>query len=229
LIYKKDIRLYIRSIDRYSHTFPHPNTAHESGILCHGGDLNPNRVIKAYLCGIFPWYNENDPILWWSPNPRCILKFEDFKVSKSLKKSINKNIYEIKFDTNFEQVIKNCQNTPRNSGKTWLNDEMIESYIALHNMGFAHSFESYYEGELVGGGYGISIGNIFCGESMFSHKNDASKIALYHLINRLKLNDFEFIDCQVPSDHLLSLGATTISRNEFLRHVENSLNNPKTF
>ena len=229
MIYKKDIRLYIRSIDRYSHTFPHPNTAHESGILCHGGDLNPNRVIKAYLCGIFPWYNENDPILWWSPNPRCILKFEDFKVSKSLKKSINKNIYEIKFDTNFEQVIKNCQNTPRNSGKTWLNDEMIESYIALHNMGFAHSFESYYEGELVGGGYGISIGNIFCGESMFSHKNDASKIALYHLINRLKLNDFEFIDCQVPSDHLLSLGATTISRNEFLRHVENSLNNPKTF
>ncbi|CAI8203272.1 MAG: leucyl/phenylalanyl-tRNA--protein transferase [Sulfurovum sp.] len=221
--------MYIRSIDRYSHTFPHPNTAHESGILCHGGDLNPNRVIKAYLCGIFPWYNENDPILWWSPNPRCILKFEDFKVSKSLKKSINKNIYEIKFDTNFEQVIKNCQNTPRNSGKTWLNDEMIESYIALHNMGFAHSFESYYEGELVGGGYGISIGNIFCGESMFSHKNDASKIALYHLINRLKLNDFEFIDCQVPSDHLLSLGATTISRNEFLRHVENSLNNPKTF
>lgn len=221
--------MYIRSIDRYSHTFPHPNTAHESGILCHGGDLNPNRVIKAYLCGIFPWYNENDPILWWSPNPRCILKFEDFKVSKSLKKSINKNIYEIKFDTNFEQVIKNCQNTPRNSGKTWLNDEMIESYIALHNMGFAHSFESYYQGELVGGGYGISIGNIFCGESMFSHKNDASKIALYHLINRLKLNDFEFIDCQVPSDHLLSLGATTISRNEFLRHVENSLNNPKTF
>ena len=221
--------MYIRSIDRYSHTFPHPNTAHESGILCHGGDLNPNRVIKAYLCGIFPWYNENDPILWWSPNPRCILKFEDFKVSKSLKKSINKNIYEIKFDTNFEEVIKNCQNIPRNSGKTWLNDEMIESYIALHNMGFAHSFESYYQGELVGGGYGISIGNIFCGESMFSHKNDASKIALYHLINRLKLNDFEFIDCQVPSDHLLSLGATTISRNEFLRHVENSLNNPKTF
>lgn len=221
--------MYIPSIDKYSHTFPHPNTAHESGVLCYGGDLNPNRVIKAYLCGIFPWYNEHDPILWWSPNPRCILKFEDFKVSKSLKKTIKQNPYEIKFDTNFESVIKNCKNTPRHSGKTWLNDEMIDTYISLHNMGFAHSFESYYEGELVGGGYGISIGNIFCGESMFSKKNDASKVALYYLIKRLEKSNFEFIDCQVPSDHLLSLGAKTISRNEFLKQVQNSLNNPKTF
>ena len=221
--------MYIRSIDKYSHTFPNPNTAHESGIVCYGGDLNPNRVIKAYMSGIFPWYNEDDPILWWSPNPRCILKFEDFKVSKTLKKSIDKNIYEIKFDNDFENVIKNCQNAPRNSNKTWLNDEMIETYIQLHNMGFAHSFESYLDGKLVGGGYGINIGDIFCGESMFSLQNDASKVALYHLVRRLKNNGFNFIDCQVPNEHLISLGATTISREEFLLNVQNSLNNPKSF
>ena len=221
--------MYIRSIDKYSHTFPNPNTAHESGIVCYGGDLNPNRVIKAYMSGIFPWYNEDDPILWWSPNPRCILKFEDFKVSKTLKKSIDKNIYEIKFDNDFENVIKSCQNAPRNSNKTWLNDEMIETYIQLHNMGFAHSFESYLDGKLVGGGYGINIGDIFCGESMFSLQNDASKVALYHLVRRLKNNGFNFIDCQVPNEHLISLGATTISREEFLLNVQNSLNNPKSF
>ena len=221
--------MYIRSIDKYSHTFPNPNTAHESGIVCYGGDLNPNRVIKAYMSGIFPWYNEDDPILWWSPNPRCILKFEDFKVSKTLKKSIDKNIYEIKFDNDFENVIKSCQNAPRNSNKTWLNDEMIETYIQLHNMGFSHSFESYLDGKLVGGGYGINIGDIFCGESMFSLQNDASKVALYHLVRRLKNNGFNFIDCQVPNEHLVSLGATTISREEFLLNVQNSLNNPKSF
>lgn len=221
--------MYIRSIDKYSHTFPNPNTAHESGIVCYGGDLNPNRVIKAYLSGIFPWYNDEDPILWWSPNPRCILKFDDFKISKSLKKTIDKNIFEIKFDNNFESVIKNCQNAPRNSNKTWLNDEMIQTYIELHKMNFAHSFEAYFDGKLVGGGYGINIGNIFCGESMFSLKTDASKVALYHLIQRLKQNDFNFIDCQVPNEHLMSLGATTISRNEFLLEVQNSLNNPKEF
>ena len=221
--------MYIRSIDKYSHTFPNPNTAHESGIVCYGGDLNPNRVIKAYMSGIFPWYNEDDPILWWSPNPRCILKFEDFKVSKTLKKCIDKNIYEIKFDNDFENVIKSCQNAPRNSNKTWLNDEMIETYIQLYNMGFAHSFESYLDGKLVGGGYGINIGDIFCGESMFSLQNDASKVALYHLVHRLKNNGFNFIDCQVPNEHLISLGATTISREEFLLNVQNSLNNPKSF
>jgi len=228
LIYK-GYTLYIRSIDKYSHTFPNPNTAHETGILCYGGDLNPNRVIKAYLSGIFPWYNENDPILWWSPNPRCILELDEFKISKSLRKTIEKEIYEIKFNADFENVIKNCQNAPRNSDKTWLNDEMINCYIKLHKMGFAHSFESYLDGKLVGGGYGINIGDIFCGESMFSLENDASKVALHALVKRLKKNDFNFIDCQIPSEHILSLGAKTIPRNEFLIHVQNSLNNPKEF
>lgn len=217
-------------LDKNSYIFPDPIYAEDEGLLAYGGDLNPSRIMTAYLNGIFPWYNESDPILWWSPNPRCILGFEDFKVSKSLRKVIDKNIFEIKFDTNFTQVMKECKNINRqNQEGTWIQDELIEAYTKIHKMGFAHSFEAYYNNELVGGGYGINIGNIFCGESMFAKKTDASKVALYFLIQRLKEKGFSFIDCQIPTPHLLSLGAKTMERKEFLLSVKKSSENLKEF
>lgn len=217
-------------LDKYSYVFPNPHDACDEGVLAYGGDLNPNRILKAYMNGIFPWYNENDPILWWSPNPRFILNPNSFKLSKSLQKTINKNIFEIKFDYNFEQVVKECSKIKRvGQDKTWILDEVIEAYISLYKLGFAHSFEAYYEGELVGGGYGIALGDIFCGESMFSKKNDASKVAFYYLSERIFSNGFRFIDCQIPSKHLESLGAVKMSREEFLFHVKESLLNPCNF
>ena len=149
----------------------------------------------AYTIGIFPWYNEDDPILWWSPNPRYIIELDEFKVSKSLKKTINSNKFEIKFDTNFEEVMVECKKVRENKEGTWIHQEVIDSYTKIHEMGFAHSFEAYCDGELVGGGYGINIGNIFCGESMFAKQSDASKVALYYLVQRLKEKGFKFIDC----------------------------------
>lgn len=220
----------IYPLDKNSYIFPDPNFANDKGILAYGGDLSPSRIMTAYLNGIFPWYNETDPILWWSPNPRCILDLEDFKISKSLEKKINKKQFEIKFDNNFKQVMQECKNINRDNQKgTWIQDEMIEAYTQIHKMGFAHSFEAYEKNELVGGGYGISIGNIFCGESMFAKKTDASKVALYFLVKRLKEKGFSFIDCQVPTPHLLSLGAKLINRREFLILVKKSRENLKEF
>lgn len=223
------MNLNIYPLDKYSFNFPNPLYANDEGLIAYGGDLNPNRIITAYTKGIFPWYNQNDPILWWSPNPRMVLDLDEFKVSKSLAKTISRNTYEIRFDTNFEQTIIECANARKHKEGTWILDEVIEAYIKLHEMNFAHSFEAYYDGELVGGGYGINIGNIFCGESMFAKKSDASKVALYYLVQRLKNNGFKLIDCQVPSSHLESLGAKNISRKEFLSLVENSVCNPKEF
>ena len=217
-------------LDKNSYIFPNPIYAEDKGLLAYGGDLNPSRIMTEYLNGIFPWYNESDPILWWSPNPRCVLNFEDFKISKSLQKVIDKNIFEIRFDTNFTQVMKECKNINRENQKgTWIQDELIEAYTKIHQMGFAHSFEAYYNGELVGGGYGINVGNIFCGESMFAKKTDASKVALYFLIQRLKEKGFSFIDCQIPTPHLLSLGAKTMERKEFILEVKKSSENLKEF
>lgn len=217
-------------LDKYSHIFPNPLDACDEGLLAYGGDLNPNRVIKAYSCGIFPWFNEDDPILWWSPNPRCVLELDEFKVSKSLEKTINKNIFEVKFNYDFSQTINECAKIRKeNNQKTWITPEVIDCYIKIHELGFAHSFESYYNGQLVGGGYGLSIGDMFCGESMFTKKSDASKVAFYHLTQRLKEKGFNLIDCQIPSKHLESFGAKKISREKFLTILENSLNNPKDF
>jgi len=222
--------LDVYPLDKNSYIFPNPIYAEDKGLLAYGGDLNPSRIMTAYLNGIFPWYNESDPILWWSPNPRCVLNFEDFKISKSLQKVIDKNIFEIRFDTNFTQVMKECKNINRENQKgTWIQDELIEAYTKIHQMGFAHSFEAYYNGELVGGGYGINVGNIFCGESMFAKKTDASKVALYFLIQRLKEKGFSFIDCQIPTPHLLSLGAKTMERKEFILEVKKSSENLKEF
>lgn len=214
----------------YSYTFPNPQEASPHGVVAYGGDLNPNRIIKAYMNGIFPWYKEGDPILWWSPNPRLILELDEFKVSKSLQKTINQKKYEIRFDTNFRQVMQECSKIDREGQEgSWIIPEIVDAYCLLHEMGFAHSFEAYLDGELVGGGYGIALGNIFCGESMFAKSSDASKVAFYYLIQRLKEQNYALVDCQIPTDHLKTLGAREISRDEFLLLVKKSLENPREF
>ena len=196
-------------------TFPNPNDADENGIVAWGGDLNPSRLIRAYQNGIFPWYAKDDPIIWWSTNPRLIMEFDDFKLSHSLKKSMKK--FQYKFDSNFKDVIQNCSLVPRNNQDgTWIQDEIIEAYSVLHDMGIAHSIESYLDGKLVGGLYGVVVGKVFCGESMFSYVSDASKSAYAVLIKHLKIWGYDFIDCQVPTNHLKSLGAKEVSREYFL-------------
>ena len=188
----------IPQLNRYDLKFPHPNDANRDGILAWGGDLNPSRLIRAYQNGIFPWYSDRDPIIWWSPNPRLIMELDDFKISKSLKKSMKK--FEYKFDTNFEAVMQKCKSTPRNDQNgTWINDEIIEAYSTLHGMSIAHSIESYQNGKLVGGLYGVVIGKVFCGESMFASVSDASKSAYAVLVKHLKVWGYDFIDCQVPT------------------------------
>ncbi len=208
----------IPQLSKYKLTFPHANDANEDGIVAWGGDLNHSRLIRAYQNGIFPWYGKNDPIIWWSPNPRLIMELQDFKCSRSLKKSIKKFTY--KFDTHFKEVMLQCASTPRiGQNGTWIQDEIIEAYEVLHGMGIAHSIESYFEGNLVGGLYGVVIGGVFCGESMFAHANDASKAAYAVLVSHLKLWGYDFIDCQVPTNHLKSLGAKEVERKYFLERL----------
>lgn len=211
----------IYQLNKYSLVFPHPNDANEDGILAWGGDLNPSRLIRAYQNGIFPWYSSGDPIIWWSPNPRLIMELDDFKISKSLKKSMKKFTY--KFDSCFEQVMRECKDINRNDQLgTWISEDIIEAYSELHGMGLAHSIETYYEGELVGGAYGVVVGGVFCGESMFAKKSDASKAAYAILIKHLKNWGYNFIDCQVPTEHLKSLGAKEVAREYFLNRLEQS-------
>ena len=209
----------IPQINKFNLIFPHPNSANEDGIVAWGGDLNPSRLIRAYQNGIFPWYNKDEPILWWSPSPRLIMELDDFKLSRSLKKSIKK--FDYKFDTNFKEVMQKCSSTPRTGQNgTWIQEDIIEAYESLHNIGIAHSIESYQNGILVGGLYGLAIGKVFCGESMFAHVNDASKSAYAILVKHLKVWGYDFIDCQVPTDHLKSLGAKEVSREFFLNKLE---------
>ncbi|MDD2791091.1 MAG: leucyl/phenylalanyl-tRNA--protein transferase [Sulfurimonas sp.] len=208
----------IPQLNKHSLTFPHPNDASPDGIVAWGGDLNHSRLIRAYQNGIFPWYSHGDPIIWWSPNPRLIMELDDFRLTRSLKKSIKK--FQYKFDTNFTEVMRKCATTPRNNQNgTWIQEEIIEAYEVLYGMGIAHSVESYQEGILVGGLYGVVIGKVFCGESMFSHVNDASKAAYTVLVKHLKLWGYDFIDCQVPTNHLKSLGAKEVSREYFLERL----------
>jgi len=211
----------IPQINKYELKFPNSMEANEDGIVAWGGDLTPSRLIKAYQNGIFPWYNKGEPILWWSPNPRLIMELDDFKLSRSLKKSIKK--FNYKFNSNFKEVISNCGTIPRENqnASSWIQDEIIEAYENLHGMGIAHSIECYdKDNNLVGGLYGLSIGKVFCGESMFAHKNDASKAAYAILIKHLKKWGYEFIDCQVPTNHLKSLGAKEVSREYFLNKLK---------
>ncbi len=211
--------MQIPELNKYALSFPDPRDANVDGIVAWGGDLNPSRLLRAYQSGIFPWNSPQDPLLWWSPNPRLIMELDNFKLRKSLKKSMKKFTYQ--FDTNFREVLDKCASTPRNDQDgTWLNEELKESFEVLHGMGIAHSVESYLDGELVGGLYGIVIGKIFCGESMFSHVNDASKSAYAVLVKHLKSWGYEFVDCQVPTDHLISLGAHEVHREYFLMRLE---------
>ena len=208
----------IPQINKYELNFPNPNDANEDGIVAWDGDLNPSRLIRAYQNGIFPWYSHNDPILWWSPNPRLIMELDDFKLSKSLKKSMKKFTY--KFDSAFEQVVRECSKIPRKEDAgTWINEDIIEAYTNLHGMGLAHSVEAYYDGKLVGGLYGVVVGRVFCGESMFAKKTDASKSAYAILVEHLKKLEFDFIDAQVPTNHLKSLGAKEVTREYFLNRL----------
>ncbi len=207
-----------------SHIFPNPRYASDEGLLAFGGDLSANRLLTAYRKGIFPWYNDDDPILWWSPNPRLLLYPEDFKVSKSFRRTLRKGRFEVKFDSAFEEVIANCRGVKREGQNgTWIVDDMQEAYIELSKMGFAHSVEVYEEGELVGGLYGIAMGRAFFGESMFSLKSDTSKIAFKALSDLLHLRGYDFIDCQVTNSHLVRMGAIEVSRDRFLDELEEAL------
>ena len=197
--------------------FPDPEEASNEGLIAVGGDLSPQRLVAAYGSGIFPWYNDGDPIMWWSPNPRMVLFPERFKISKSFRQTLNKNKFELRIDTAFHEVIANCKTIARKGEEgTWITHDMKAAYIKLHEFGLAHSFESWQDGKLVGGLYGVSLGHVFFGESMFAKVSDASKVAFYHLSQFCIRNKFPIIDCQVPNDHLASLGAEEIPRTEFL-------------
>ena len=200
--------------------FPRPNQAlsDPNGLLAAGGDLSSERLINAYSLGIFPWYNEGEPILWWSPSPRCVINPTEFKPSKSLAKLIRKSEFEVTFDKDFTEVINNCAEA-RSEG-TWINEEMIDAYCELFHLGFAHSVECRKDGKLVGGLYGIALGGVFFGESMYSAESNASKIAFAELCKNLSEWGFKLIDCQVHSPHLESLGAKEISQTEFLSQLK---------
>lgn len=202
----------------YHLSFPNPLDASEEGIVAYGGDLSPSRLMLAYRLGIFPWYSAKDPILWWSPDPRLIMELDEFKLSRSLRKKIPQ--FEIRFDTAFSEVIRECSIAPRRGQNgSWIVPEMIEAYEELHALGYAHSVEAYQEGILVGGLYGVNVGGVFCGESMFAKVSDASKVAFAVLVNRLREWGYDFIDCQVPTNHLKSLGAKEVSKKIFLQRL----------
>ncbi|MCH2022560.1 MAG: leucyl/phenylalanyl-tRNA--protein transferase [Saprospiraceae bacterium] len=206
-------------------SFPPPQTASEDGLLAIGGDLSIERILYAYNKGIFPWFNKDEPILWWCPDPRFILLPSEIKVSKSMRQVLKKNEFTVTFDKAFEKVILNCSIAPR-KGQTgsWLTDEMIDSYIQLYQLGYAHSVESWKDGKLVGGLYGLSIGKCFFGESMFTKVSNASKTALIHLAKTLEKKDFSLIDCQSQTNHLASMGAKFIPRTDFLAILEANTN-----
>ena len=198
--------------------FPPVEEASYEGILAIGGDLSVKRLLLAYENGIFPWYDENEPILWWSPSERMVVNPNDYKVSKSLRNIINRNIFEVTINKDFEAVIKNCQKIERKEQDgTWISNEVIKSYTKLHQLGKAMSFEVWQNGELVGGLYGVDLGHVFCGESMFSKVSNASKVAFVKLIDYLKQNNYKLLDCQVHNDHLEKLGAFEISRESFMK------------
>ncbi len=199
-----------------------------NGLLCAGGDLSPGRIVDAYSHGIFPWYSDGDPILWWSPDPRMVLFPDELKVSRSLKKTLARELYETRFDTAFRDVIEACAAPRDGQAGTWIVPEMVEAYVRLHELGFAHSVESWHQGRLVGGLYGMALGNAFFGESMFARAPDASKVALVRLVERLREGGCRVIDCQQATAHLASLGAREIPRKAFAQLVQESIQYPLT-
>ncbi|PCJ58881.1 MAG: leucyl/phenylalanyl-tRNA--protein transferase [Candidatus Hydrogenedentota bacterium] len=204
--------------------FPPPHLAEEEGLLAVGGDLSIDRLLLAYSMGIFPWYDEGDPILWWSPAPRMIIRPEEFAPSKSLQRSLKKGLFHFSMDTAFEEVIHRCAKIPRTGQEnTWITTDMIDAYIALHHAGYAHSVETWVGDKLVGGLYGLSLGSCFFGESMFSLQTDASKAAFSILARTLASWDFTLIDCQLHNPHLESLGAYTVPREVFTAQLNAGL------
>lgn len=204
-------------LDSDSLQFPHPQLANEEGLLAIGGDLSPDRLIKAYKNGIFPWFCEGEPILWFSPKWRMVIAPKEYKPSKSLKQLIKKNKFKVTINQAFKEVIFNCKTIERGDDlDTWITNDMVDAYTKLHELGIAMSFEVWYHEELVGGLYGVNLGHVFCGESMFSKMSNTSKIAFYYLNTYLKEHNYDLLDCQVHNDHLQSLGAYEIPREEFL-------------
>ncbi len=207
--------------------FPPPDLAEDEGLLAIGGDLSEQRLLLAYSMGIFPWYSDCSPILWWSPDPRLILLPEGLKISRSLRQTIKKGIFEVTMDRAFDSVIRNCASAQRKDERgTWITDEMIEAYILLHNSGYAHSVESWVDGEIAGGLYGVALGSAFFGESMFARKSNASKVAFVTLVQQLHRWEFSLIDCQINTLHLRSFGAHEIPRKEFLKMLKTALDVP---
>jgi len=207
--------------------FPPPQYATRDGILAVGGDLRPERLLLAYQSGIFPWYSEGEPVLWWCPNPRFIMNPQDLKVSKSMKQVLRKGIFEITYDQSFKEVIEACSLVPREGQMgTWILQEMVDAYTHLHQLGFAHSVEAWKDGELVGGLYGVAIGNVFFGESMFAKASNASKAAFITLVGKLTEHKFKLIDSQVYTPHLASLGCIEIPRNEYLKRLKDGIQHP---
>ncbi len=211
--------------DNLIDTFPDVELALDEpdGLLAVGGDLSPKRLLAAYQKGVFPWYSDGQPIMWWSPNPRAVVKLNNFKTSKSLRKTLNKNIFYVTLDTAFNEVIAECASTRKDGFGTWITNEMRDAYRELHQLGYAHSVECWFEQKLVGGLYGLSLGHAFFGESMFSRKTDASKVALAHLVSQLKQWQFDFIDAQVSSEHMTTLGAKDIPRRQFIAELQQTL------
>jgi leucyl/phenylalanyl-tRNA--protein transferase len=203
-------------------TFPPPESAllDPPGLLAAGGDLSIQRLVAAYRQGIFPWYEDGQPILWWCPEPRAVLFPERLRISRSLRKRIRSRCYEVSFDRAFEEVIAGCAAPRGDSRGTWITEEMASAYQALHRAGFAHSVEVWSGGQLVGGLYGVAIGRVYFGESMFSRATDASKVGFATLVRHLRAWGYTLIDCQIPNPHLASLGAETVPRSHFLRHLE---------
>lgn len=208
--------------------FPPPALAEPDGLLAVGGDLSVKRLLLAYSMGIFPWYSDDSPILWWSPDPRLVLFPAELHVSRSLRQTIRKGLYRITFDSAFEQVIRVCAERHEDTkGTTWLTEEMIEAYVRLHRAGFAHSVESWTEdGELAGGVYGVGLGSVFFGESMFARRSDASKVAFVTLVERLKHDGCLMIDCQMTTRHLQRFGAREIPRERFLQLLQQGTQQP---
>ena len=201
-------------------SFPPPYLAIKEGLLAVGGDLSVDRLLLAYRSGIFPWYADGEPILWWSPDPRLVLFPDELKISKSLRKVIRQGRFQITFNQHFEAVITGCAETKRAYGEgTWITDEMKSAYIDLHREGYAHSVEAWQDGRLVGGLYGVAIDRVFFGESMFTRVSDASKVAFVTLVKTLGELNFAVIDCQVKTDHLIRFGAREIPRKRFLEYL----------
>jgi leucyl/phenylalanyl-tRNA--protein transferase len=209
--------------------FPPVHTALEepNGLLAAGGDLSPERLLEAYRHGIFPWFSPGDPILWWSPDPRMVLFPSELKVSRSLAKVLRNRPYEVRFDTAFREVMMACAEPRKDQEGTWITPFMVEAYTRLHELGFAHSVEVWIDDRLAGGLYGVAIGRMFYGESMFSRERDTSKIAFVYLVRQLELWNYGMIDCQMKTSHLASLGAREIPRQDFLARLSSLIQYPQ--